>query len=641
MRRFRLALLGGLLTQLFSTEAAAPFKSQYGASMTIADASLTPKGLEPSSPPPTPPRLIINDASMGSLLSGMPELLMPESSVTPDDPGSMHATQLLVRPAARQANATRVAAAMAPGGASCGASPCTAPAAAGAKKTGSLAGPLLLPPALAAALSTSAWTLLQRRGGHRAASVSSPRLWNRVLVMLLLASRLPTGIAHPSSARASASDSHLGGSASLDTTPPAGVVPAASGCAINQLALGHLSEAATKLAAQEAQISALSAKIAQMSAAPGGHPIMMPVGAVESSAATLAIDEDSLPSSKRWLSESCACEAVQVAPPFGEASGAIDGVACAGREAAVSCTFVPPPPPPLLMGRQSQCAVFDTSSTISSSEMTDTDATCRLPTCDCAQHRSTMPSALPRLSALCDATAGCRACAVHCCTGISLAKELGDELDGSSGSQNAATPGKSARAVEMAVGASDDEMCEMRRATVVELPHESGIISSLLGADSASGFCGTNTSRGVIARAELETGREPWLRGRLGLDKGEYDVHVALSDDPYSFFRTHAGDTAVLIEVPDGTTLDECLGRLLGEPLSSVSGAAGAAMLISSMPMYGADREWFAATSRRHPNTPDWTGRSSLPTLATSLDELTTIGEVATGSLLTPATNYV
>ena len=46
-------------------------------------------------------------------------------------------------------------------------------------------GPLLLLPALGAALLTSAaWTLLQRRGGHRVASVSSPRLWSRVLVHL-------------------------------------------------------------------------------------------------------------------------------------------------------------------------------------------------------------------------------------------------------------------------------------------------------------------------------------------------------------------------------------------------------------------------------------------------------------------------
>ena len=106
MRRPRLALLGALLTQLVSTEAAAPFNgASTSDDLTTADASLTPKGLEPSSPPPTPPRLIVNDASiMGSLLSGMPELLMPESNVTPDDPGSMHATQLLVRPAARQAN---------------------------------------------------------------------------------------------------------------------------------------------------------------------------------------------------------------------------------------------------------------------------------------------------------------------------------------------------------------------------------------------------------------------------------------------------------------------------------------------------------------------------------------------------------
>ena len=114
MRRSRLTLLGALLTQLISAEAAAPFKSQYAAStrndLTTAIASLTPEGLEPSSPPPSPPRLIVDDVSvMGNLIYGMPELLMP------DDPGSTHATQLLVRPAARQAN-TREAAAIAPGG---------------------------------------------------------------------------------------------------------------------------------------------------------------------------------------------------------------------------------------------------------------------------------------------------------------------------------------------------------------------------------------------------------------------------------------------------------------------------------------------------------------------------------------------
>ena len=135
---------------------------------------------------------------------------------------------------------------------------------------------------------------------------------------------------------------------------------------------------------------------------------------------------------------------------------------------------------------------------------------------------------------------------------VSLAKQLGEErvrvllLDGSRGLLYAATYAKPARVVKMAVGASDDEM---RRVTAVELPHESGIVSGVLDEDGAYGFFGTYTSPGVIARVELETGREPRPRGRLVLNEGENNLYVALRDGPYAYFGTCVGDGTVLVKI--------------------------------------------------------------------------------------------